>query len=93
MVPVPRSRLSDVYAALGRRPSGEDSLSWQPLAVGLWRGSSWVTREVVRPAARELSRQDLGDLGDNLTQMIGRSARALFSPEEPFPRPPESDPQ
>ena len=89
MVPVPRSRLADVYAALGRRSPGEDPLPWQPIAIGLWRGSSWVTREVVAPAAREVARQDFAEIGETLSQLIGRSARAMFAWEGPSPAPPE----
>lgn len=87
MVPVPRSQLADVYAVLGRAPD-RDVIRWQPIATRLLRGSWWVSRRVVRPAARELERQDLGDLGESLAGTIGRSARRLFSVEQP---PRESD--
>lgn len=93
MVPVPRSRLADVYAALGRRSSGEERLPWQPIAIGLWRSSTWVTREVVRPAAQEFARQDFGELGENLSQIIGRSARAIFPADERSTEPHGPDPQ
>lgn len=91
MVPVPRSRLADVYAVLGRARSG-DGVRWQPIATGLVRGSWWVSREVVRPAARELGRQDLGVLGESLAETISRSARRWFSVEPPPRDPDQAEP-
>lgn len=81
MVPVPRSRLGDVYAVLGRGTRG-DRLRWEPLAWGVLRGSAWVARDVVRPAAREVRRQDLVEVGQTLVDVVGRSARALFDSDE-----------
>jgi hypothetical protein len=90
MVPVPRSRLADVYAALGRGANG-DAVRWQPIAAGVLRSSWWVSRKVVRPA-RGLGRQDLGELGENLAGTIERSARRLFSVERPPRGPDEAGP-
>jgi len=86
MVPVPRSQLADVYAVLGKRAHGDaDGVRWEPLALGLLRGSVWVAREVVRPATRELTRQDLEGLGETLASVARRSARALFEPSDEDP--------
>lgn len=80
LVPVPRSRLQDVYAVLGKRAPGPEGLRWEPMAWGFLRGSVWVAREVVGPTARELRRQDLAQVGQTLVEVVGRSARALFDP-------------
>ena len=81
MVPVPRSRLGDVYAVLGRGVRGK-GLRWEPVAWDLLRSSAWVAREVVRPAAREVRRQDLTEVGQTLVGVVGRSARALFDSDD-----------
>jgi hypothetical protein len=83
MVPVPRSRLEDVYRALGRPTNGQrDSASWEPAAIGLLRGSAWIAREVVRPAAQDIARQDPEEIAAAVGGLIRRAAQAAFEPDE-----------
>jgi hypothetical protein len=92
LVPVPRSRLRDVYAVLGRDGSLPRVVPWEPLAVGVVRGSAWVAREVAVPAARELARQRVAsELGGTLASAARRSARVLLESMEQTSSRGESD--
>lgn len=79
MVPVPRSRLQDVYRVLGRQANGNrGATSWEPVALGVLRGSTWLAREVVRPAAQDIVRQDPEELAAAVGDFIRRAAQAVF---------------
>ncbi len=93
MVPVPRSRLDEVYRALGRSTHGDrGGTSWEPVALGMLRGSAWVARVVIRPAAQDLIRQEPEQIAAALGDLIRRAAQAVFEPDEDPPEHPgESD--
>ena len=79
MVPVPRSRLEDVYRVLGRRGHGaRGTTSWEPVALGVLRGSTWIAREVALPAAQDTVRQDPEELAAAVGDFIRRAAHAVF---------------
>lgn len=83
MVPVPRSQLAAVYAALGRRGDGP-AVPWEAVARGAMRSSGWLVKEVVVPAARSLNGEDVAE---TVGKAVRSSIRALLEGLEP----PDSD--